>query len=349
MTKEELIANFNPNDPGSADAGIYGLPFNCEQSDIVIVPVPWEATVSYGGGTAKGPEAILSASHQMDLNHYDYPDLWKHGIAIDKMPADIAKLSDDTRERVEELLAVYEKGEDPTKDPAYRDTYDRINRASETLNQWVEKTTSHWLDKGKKVGLLGGDHSSPLGYFRALAKRHESFGILVVDAHMDLRKAFEGFTYSHASIFYNALQLEQVTKLVQVGIRDYCNEEHELATAEGERVKVYFDRLLQREAMRGVAWSELFRFVVSNLPDKVYVSVDIDGLDPVLCPNTGTPVPGGLQFEQLAYLLKLIGDSRKEVIGFDLCEVAPGDNEWDGNVGSRVLYQMCGMAMASNK
>lgn len=349
MTREELVKAFNPNDPGSTDSGIYGLPFSCEQSDVVIVPVPWEATVSYRAGAADGPTAVLNASYQMDLNHYDYPGLWKRGVALDEFPGKLRVQSDKARTHSLRIIEAMEAGKDPKNDINYRADYDAVNEACELMNNWVEERTSYWLGKGKMVGLLGGDHSTPLGYLRALRKIHPQFGMLVVDAHMDLRKAYEGFTYSHASVFYNALQMDEVTQMVQVGIRDFCKEEHDFAQAQGERLKVYFDRLLQREAMRGTSWHQLFDYVIARLPKKVYVSVDIDGLNPALCPNTGTPVPGGLEYEQLIYLLFRLGQSDREVIGFDLCEVAPGGDDWDGNVGSRVLYQLCGMALKAGK
>src|SRR5690606_34162769 len=125
---------------------------------------------------------------------------------------------------------------------------------------------------------------------RTLARQHESFGILVLDAHLDLRNAYEGFTWSHASIFYNALQLPQVSSLTQVGIRDFCDEEELFAQDQKNRVNIYFYRKLQRDNMAGISWIALFEEIIRRLPDKVYVSVDIDGLDPGLCPHTGTPV-----------------------------------------------------------
>lgn len=343
MTKEEIIRNFNPNDPGNADAGIFGLPFNCDQSDIVLIPVPWEATVSYGSGAANGPEAILEASFQLDLNHFDYPELWKKGIAMDEIPVKIAELSNEIREKATRIIEALGQGIDPRKNAAYTADYAVINAGCERMNNWVSARTEYWRSQGKTVGLIGGDHSTPLGYLRTLAKEHDSFGLLVVDAHLDLRNAFEGFEYSHASIFYNALKLPQVSRLVQVGIRDFCDEEMQFIESQDERIKVFYDRAIQRAVMSGTTWKQIFQEVISQLPQKVYVSIDIDGLDPKLCPHTGTPVPGGLGFEQLAYLLHLLKQSGKTIIGFDLCEVAPGDDDWDGNVGARVLYQLCGM------
>jgi agmatinase len=210
----------------------------------------------------------------------------------------------------------------------------------------VERLVGEWLDKGKTVGLLGGDHSTPLGFLRALAKRHESFGILHIDAHMDLRIAFEGFTYSHASIMYNALQLPNISTLVQVGIRDFCEEELSVVKANQGRVVVHTDAEIQRASFEGETWKKRCDAILSALPEKVYISFDIDGLDPTLCPNTGTPVPGGLGFQQATYLLSRLKDT-KQVIGFDLVEVAPGDDDWNGNVGARLLYHLCGVALSA--
>jgi agmatinase len=218
-----------------------------------------------------------------------------------------------------------------------------INTECERMVTSIERRAGEWLDKGKIDGLLGGDHSTPLGFLRALAKRHESFGILHIDAHMDLRMAYEGFTYSHASIMNNALRIPQISKLVQVGIRDYCEEEVSVVTAEKGRVVVHTDAEIQRASFAGQTWRERCDAIVAALPEKVYVSFDIDGLDPTLCPNTGTPVPGGLSFQQATYLLSKLKE-RRQIIGFDLVEVAPGQDDWNGNVGARLLYHLCGVA-----
>jgi agmatinase len=344
MTKEEIIKNFNPNDPGNADAGIFGLPFNCEQSDIVLIPVPWEATVSYGSGAAHGPKAIFDASFQLDLSHFDYPELWKKGIAMDEIPNEIARLSADTRKIASKIIDALAEGIDPRSEESFVESYKVVNTACQKMNSWVKTRAAYWTSKGKMVGLIGGDHSTPLGHIQNLAEVHQDFGLLVIDAHLDLRKAFEGFEYSHASIFYNALKLPQISRLVQLGIRDFCEEETEFIESQGGRVKVYYDRAVQRAVMSGTTWKQIFEEIIQRLPQKVYVSVDIDGLDPKLCPNTGTPVPGGIEFEQLAFLLHLLKESGKTILGFDLCEVAPGKDDWDGNVGARVLYQLCGLS-----
>lgn len=343
MTKEEIIAAFNPNAPASGNAGLFGLPFNAEQSDIVIIPVPWEVTVSFGSGTGKGPDAIDEASAQVDLHHFDYPDLWKRGIFMDKCPDELVSLGMNARADAQEIMDAMANGEDWSLDVTLAKKQEWINEACAMMNTWVRERAAFWKDQGKMVGLVGGDHSIPLGYLQLQGDLHQDFGILHIDAHLDLRIAYEGFTYSHASIFYNTLEtVPQVSKLVQVGIRDYCEQENNYCKANPERIEVYFDRETRNRLYSGGNWHQLCLEIVEKLPQKVHVSVDIDGFDPKLCPNTGTPVPGGLEFEELMHLLNVLKSSGKEIIGFDLCEVSPGEDGWDGNVGARVLYQLCG-------
>ena len=224
----------------------------------------------------------------------------------------------------------------------------RINEASAELNDYVYGEAKRWLDAGKKVGVVGGDHSVPLGLIRAVAGRYPGVGILHVDAHADLREAYEGFTYSHASIMYNALhEAPGVGALVQVGIRDFCDEELEVARAD-ERVVQFTDYELAAAQFEGETWRTVCDRIVAALPRQVYVSFDIDGLSPDNCPHTGTPVPGGLSFREAVYLLAAVVESGREIVGFDLCEVGPSrDGEWDANVGARVLYKLCNLTLKS--
>lgn len=343
MKKEEIIATFDPSAAASGITGIFGLPFNAEQSDIIIIPVPWEVTVSYGSGTGDGPLAMNEASTQIDLHHHNYPELWKRGIFLDEYPMEIALMGKQAKAKAQKVIEAIEDGIDPQKNQELTEVLNQVNNACIQMNNWVKNRAAYWKNQGKMVGLIGGDHSIPLGYIQLQGEHHADFGILHLDAHMDLRRAFEGFTYSHASIFYNALEtVPQISKLVQIGIRDYCLQENELCADNPEKIAVYFDREIRRRLFTGENWHQLCLEIVSRLPQKVHISIDIDGLDPKLCPNTGTPVPGGLDFEELMHLLNVLKASGKEIIGFDLCEVAPGADSWDGNVGARVLYQLCG-------
>ncbi len=179
---------------------------------------------------------------------------------------------------------------------------------------------------------------------------HSEFGILQIDAHADLRVAYEGFTYSHASIMYNVLgNIPQVKKLVQVGIRDYCDEELDIINESNGRIVTFFDRDIKARQYEGETWKVICNDIISSLPQKVYISFDIDGLDPKLCPNTGTPVPGGFEAEQIFYLFRMVRESGRELIGFDLNEVSSGNHSGDGIdaiTGARVLFKLCNFMVA---
>lgn len=342
-TKHQKIKDFDPSQPGQADATIYGLPFDAEESDFVVMAVPWEVTVSYGAGASEGPDGVLEASYQVDLLHQQFPDLWKLGIYFDGANTDWKAKSMEHKEIAQSIIEAFERGETIEAVPELKEKLERVNKACAQLNEEVKQRTLSWLDRGKKVVLLGGDHSTPLGYYRALAEKYDSFGILHLDAHMDLRKAYEGFTYSHASIMYNTLQLPQMERLVQVGIRDFCEQELQVVQEFGAKVQVYTDSDLKEKAFEGKNWKEQCDEIIGLLPQNVVVSFDIDALVAWYCPNTGTPVPGGLSFEQATYLLTQLARSNKKIIGMDLVEVALGSDDWDGNVGARLLFHMCGV------
>ncbi len=341
-TKQQKIADFDPSQPGSADASIYGLPFTAAESEFIIIPAPWEVTVSYGSGASQGPDAIFDASFQVDLLHQHYPELWKQGIYMDETPELWIAQNAKYKGLAQTIIQAFEAGEDVANNPTLQADLQAVNAASEAFNASVKEKTLYWLEQGKKVILLGGDHSTPLGYYQALATKHPSFGILHFDAHMDLREAYEGFTYSHASIMYNAIKMPEITKLVQVGIRDFS--EGEIAAIQSsQKVKVFTDADLKAAQFEGATWQQQCEAIIAQLPQEVCVSFDIDALLRWYCPNTGTPVPGGLSFEQATYLLSKLAVSGKNIIGMDLVEVAPGDDDWDGNVGARLLFHMCGV------
>lgn len=333
-------SNYDPSAVG-VKGSIFGLPFGEEDSRIVLLPVPWDATVSYSAGTAEGPQAILDASAQLDLEVVGRDAPWKQGIWMAPIDEEIRNKSQELRLLVEPYIEALEAGEEYQNAAA---VIESVDQGTTALKAQLKSQALPYLNKGKIIGLLGGDHSTPLGFLDALNDKHENFGILQIDAHLDLRNAYEGFEHSHASIMYNALKLPNISKLVQVGIRDFCEEEMELVKSD-ERVAVYFDQELKWQQFEGTTWQSLCKEIVAQLPDKVYISFDIDGLQPFLCPGTGTPVPGGLSFEEAVYLINQVKASGRKIIGFDLNEVAPqsDDKEWNANVGARVLYALCGV------
>ena len=336
----EKTIQFDPNGPG-IKGNLFGLPFSLEQSELVIVPVPWEVTVSQRTGTARAPRAILDASAQIDLFSKSISEVWKLGIAMLPFPDRLLDESDQLRPLAAQHIRSMEMGAPEGHDNIIAT---KVNAACENMDSYVKNTTEKLLRENKMVGILGGDHSTPLGFLRALNERHDRFGVLQIDAHADLRRRYEGFSCSHASIMYNVLKLPAVERLIQVGVRDYCEEESQVIHRSLGRVKTFFDQDIKGALFDGKTWERICNEIVKELPDQVYISFDIDGLDPKLCPNTGTPVPGGFEFDQIRFLISQLIRSGKKIIGFDLNEVS-GENLWDAQVGARMLFELC-LAMA---
>ncbi|MDP4267749.1 MAG: agmatinase family protein [Bacteroidota bacterium] len=344
------MKEFDPNDIANVNNNIFGLPYNTEDAKIVIIPVPWDVTVSYGNGTSLAPDNIFKASAQVDLYDDFFPDFWKKGIAMEEVPLQWLERNNELRRIAEDYIDFLANGGDVEKSVEMRNILFKINEASEFLHKWVERQAAGYLNKDKIVAVLGGEHSCPLGLIKALANKYDNFGILHIDAHSDLRNAYEGFTYSHASVMYNVLQIPEVSKLVQIGIRDYCEDELNTINNSNGRVKTYFDRALKESAYEGKLWKTLTENIIDDLPDNIYISFDVDGLDPKYCPNTGTPVPGGMEFEEIMYLLKKIVLEGKKIIGFDICETGYSEStEWDANVAARILYRLSVFTAKSNK
>ncbi len=351
--------SFDPNSSPTADSGIFGLPFTAAESQLHLIPVPWEVTTSYGDGASLGPRAIFEASRQVDLFDIETGNAYQNGYYMQPISDEILKKNEVNKAKARRLLAGLENS---TQDgashanekahSAHQNLLKEVNTASHELNEWVYAQAVSILAQNKIAALIGGDHSTPFGLMRALNEKYEgNFGILHIDAHADLRDAYQGYQFSHASIMHNVCEMIRPKKLVQVGIRDFCEEEFNYIQAHSDRLITYFDPILKRRLNRGENWQGLCSEMVSHLPENVYISLDIDGLAPDLCPNTGTPVPGGLSFDQALMLFSTVAESGRKIVGFDLNEVAPGEDEedeWDGNVGARLLFKLCGWTMVTN-
>lgn len=339
------LDNFDPDAPGIANGNYFGLPFTPDDAGLVLVSVPWDVTVSYGEGTAGAPKAMINASLQIDLFDLHNPEGWKKGIATVPLSDKVAILSNQLRSKAREVIESYEEGREDSHE--IRQQVAEINRGSQWLNRYVYDQAAKYLSGNRKVAVVGGDHSVPFGLIKALGDIHENFGILHIDAHADLREAYEGFTYSHASIMYNVLkEIPSVSKLVQVGVRDLGEKEYKFAS-DDPRISQFNDYTISNAMFGGMTWDAVCENIMNELPDKVYVSFDIDGLSPENCPGTGTPVPGGLSFREAVYLVNKVRESGKEIVGFDLCEVASAsrDDEFEANIGARILYKLCNLTL----
>lgn len=336
--------SYDPNATGNTQSGLFGLPYNADQSKLWLIPCPFDVTTSFGSGTSLGPEAIFKSSPQIDLDHLEATDIYQQGfywqnqnhakrLKMNRMLKPMAKKIQDQLELGQAL------------NTELKSLQSNINEQMGDIQEDLYQECQQALAQNKTLGVVGGDHSSPLGLIRALSEKYQGdFSILHVDAHTDLRLSYQGFEHSHASIMNNVMKLPLAPQsLSQIGIRDFCPQEREFIN-KNSKVHTFYDSQVWQKIYNGSTWQKVLQEVLSTVSsNNVYLSMDIDGLTPDLCPNTGTPVPGGLSWNHLISLLSQVARS-KNIIGFDLCEVAPESESqlegWDGNVGSRVLYQL---------
>lgn len=345
-----MLFNFNPDNNFLKNNGIFGLPAESDTSQLHIIPVPWDVTTSYREGTAYAPDAILEASYQIDLFDTALPGEWKKGIYYQQYEDRIMDLNSFERRKSKTIIDFLEHHEDELPERLSR-ALDEVNKACIQMNEYVAAKVRQCLDAGKIPAVLGGEHSVSFGAIAEVAKSYPGLGILQFDAHADLRNGYLGFTYSHASVMRNAVeQIDGIGKLVQVGIRDLCSDEAHFAANRDGKIDTYYMRAIHDQLFDGVSWKKIVTKIISDLPQNVYITFDIDALEPELCPHTGTPVPAGLKYEEAVYIIAAIQQSGRRIVGFDLMEVAPDtQNQWDETVGSRLLYQLCIHALASQK
>lgn len=256
-----------------------------ETSRFVILPIPYEGTVSYGKGTAKGPAAIINASTQVEL--FD-----------------------------EEL-----QGEFFQVGVFSAEAMDCQGAKSEEVQQRVEKTSSKLLADGKFVLALGGEHSISAGLVKAAAKRWPNLSVLHLDAHADLRDSYQDNKYSHACVMRRIRDLSVPT--VSVGIRSYSLEESEFLNSSGnQREQIITAGEIAKARHDGSVSDQWIDRVLAGLTEKVYVSVDIDVFDPSQAPGAGTPEPGGLDWYEITGLLRRVSQN-KQIVSADIVEVIP--------------------------
>lgn len=347
-----LRYKFDMMKQSTIEGGLFGLTTSRKDAKIIITPVPWEVTTSYGGGTSRGPRAVLEASPQVDLFDIEFGEPYTVGYHLDDEDSFFIENNDRLKLLAHKVINSWDEFGEMPKDllPDLK----IINAGCAEMVTRVHEKTQRILSENKVPGLLGGDHSTPLGAIQAVCEKYQGdVGLLHIDAHADLRQAYQGFQHSHASIMRNVCELKvRPSHLVQVGIRDFCREEFDFIKKNEGFICTHFDHKLKTALFRGESWLSQCEEILRPLPQNVYISFDIDGLSPEFCPHTGTPVPGGLSFDQATALLATLGQSGRRIVGFDLNEVAPGSNgeggEWDGNVGARILFKLCGWAAVTN-
>ncbi|RAP31861.1 agmatinase [Candidatus Marinamargulisbacteria bacterium SCGC AG-414-C22] len=329
------------------DQNLFGLyPIQAE-ADIHVIPVPWDVTASFRKGTALAPQHIKAASLQCEIYHPDYQAAFDEGIYMLPEHQRIKDLNKTYSPLASKIMTKSDQHTNLTVTD--KKHLNNINIASNEVNQLVYQLAEESIKENKLIGLIGGDHSTPLGFIQALADYIPSFGVLHFDSHMDLRSSYQGFDYSHATIMHHVLGINDITRIVQVGVRDYSEEEVSAMKSSKGKIKTYFNHDLKRDLYQGRTWENCCKKIINNCPDLIYISFDIDCLSPEYCPNTGTPVPGGLDFDQVSFLLAMLVKAKKRIIGFDCVEVAGEANSLDVIVGSRVLSLLAGYTHLSNQ
>ena len=333
---------FDPNGVGIANGNIFGFPVTENEANIVIIPIPWDATASYGKGTSDGPKAILDASTQLDFYHPKLEKAFETKVFMTEISEEWRKINSELCVSAIEYIDFLENGGNIENNVHFQEVVKEINEAQNALKANLRVKAINLIQQGKIPAVLGGEHSTPLGLLEAIDAQGNSFGILQIDAHADLREAYEGFEQSHASIMFNVLKnCPNMERLVLVGIRDICQDEIDLIENSKGRVKTFFDWDIKEDLYNGKTWAYLVQKIIHSLPENVYISFDIDGLKPYLCPNTGTPVAGGFELEDINYLFFELIKSGKKIVGFDLNEVGTSEeSDWDANVGARALWNL---------
>lgn len=262
---------------------------SAEKAKVVLLPVPYDGTSTWGKGADKGPEAFLEASENMET--YDIEtdsEVYKVGVYLADALTDFA--------------------------------------SPESMVSAVHKTVKEYINRNKVVTMIGGEHSISIGAIRAFNEYYDDLTVLQIDAHTDLRKEYQGSKYNHACALYEA---NETTNLIQVGIRSMDHSE----TLVMDRDKVFF----AHEMVTDDFWMDN---VIDLMTDNVYITFDLDALDPSIMPSTGTPEPGGLFWYETLEFLKKVFEERN-VVGFDIVELCPNANDRSSDfLAAKLYYKM---------
>jgi agmatinase len=344
------MTTFDPEGHFGKDSSIFGLP-NDMKSSLTLLPSPWEPTTSFKKGCVRGPEALFKASKQMDLYHPYFKKVYENGVKWLSETEDFIKnLNDKASPLCDKIQLKLDNSQEVSKTEL-----EQVNQLSEEFNEYIYKMSLEALKDKNSVGLIGGDHSCPFGFIKALSEvTKEPFSIVHIDAHFDFRDSYQGFEHSHASIMHNVVKrLDKSPKIFQIGIRDFSESEFRFAC---EHSTFLLDQELNKKKASGQSFKAILDELFIDLNEKIYISFDIDGLSPEFCPNTGTPVPGGLSFSEAQFMIEHLHAKGHELIGFDLVEVSPSPEKNEGSTlgegldevtAVRLLYSLCCFALAS--
>ncbi len=339
------MKNFNPCDMYfSEETTIFGLPVSFEESALILLGVPWDLTCSFRTGTAEAPTKIFDLSFQIDLYNKDFPDVWKKGIFFeDSLMHNISRINREYKPLVEKYRQKLYKGEKSLSLAA------QINSSIFAVFEEIQSKIKTILSGKKCLGVLGGEHGITYNPVKMLGEIYSGFSVIQIDAHADLRESYEGLEFSHASVMYNILRdVPAVKRIVNLGVRDYSHCEAERIRND-ERIYAPDFFAVRERQFQGTSWEKITEEFIAEIPtEKIYITLDMDGLDVPYCTGTGTPVPGGLSFAETKFFLKKLVEAKKQIIGFDLVEVAGSDdNELNYINATHLLYYLSLLALST--
>ncbi len=340
---------FDPNTITPDNGCYFGIPLAPEDAALVLLSAPWDATASLRSGSSYAPDAIIEASRYVDFYEPLAPNSWLKGIATAPIDYSIQDLSHRLRPDAERVIKLHDElGMSVLDNLMYERRLRRVNEGSVEINNNIYSQASHWFDKGKIVGLVGGDQSVTYGMVKAVGCKYDGVGLVHIDSRCDMHEAYQGFDFSHASTMYNILRdVPQVKKFVSVGVQEFSPIEWERATSDS-RVKMFTAQDMWREQFEGTTWAKIVNDIINELPENVYLALDIDGLTGECSPNKSRIMTGGMSFHQVVYLMDRIIASGRRIVGFDITEVSPNmDNKADMRLVARLLFKMCSIALKS--
>ena len=338
---------FDPNTISPDNGNYFGLSLTPEESALVLLSAPWDATSSLHTGSSYAPDAIIEMSRFVDFYEPMAPNSWRKGIATIPIDYSIQDLSHRLHSDTERLTKLHDEfGISIIDDFMYDRRLKRVNEGSIEVNDMLFEQTTQWLDQGKVVGVVGGDQSISYSIIKAMGYKYEQLGVIHIGSKCDMHEAYQGFDFSHASTMYNVMRdVPQIEQMAFVGVQEFSPIEWERATND-KRVKLFTAQEIWTQQFEGKTWSEQVTEIVETMPQNVYIALNISGLTCEYSPNKGRISNGGLSLYQFIYLMDRVVASGRRIVGFDITEVVPRTgHKRDILVIARLLFKMCSIAL----
>lgn len=336
------IRFFNFHSADDADSGFYFRQnVSQEEAPLVLVSVPWGVTSANGLGAAFAPDAIIDASSSVSTFDVVSGKSLQGLVSTLEIDYDIQEMSQQVGPDASKISEHQADG-GLLLGEYFTHKIAHINHAFAKMHRSVYNQCKAWCEKGKIIGVVGGDKSVCCGAVRALAELNPGMGLLYIDSVSGLNQKREIFDYSHTSALINLLEnVPDLGRVACLGVKDITEEEIEYARSV-QNLDMYFMERIVAQQYEGHVWAEQCDKIIETLPEKVYVSLGMGVFSLDVCPHTKNPIAGGLAFSHIVYLINRIVASGKKIIGFDVTDIIPqADSVNDAMSGARMLAKLC--------